>query len=133
MTAREVSQLAATLHALLPNAVITAEPWEEPTQRAVAGVLEGACLEAGVLAIDAAVIADALAGYLGHWSGRYGNLDEPVARAQATLNLAVGGRGDTVYQLLPVGQEVTPTAITTMLGWVLLVDLPEEKEATELP
>ena len=74
------------------------------------------------------VIAEALAGYLGHWAGRYGNLDDDVERAQQILALALGLHTDSMGYTMREG-DMTADAIAQMLGRVLVVDLPVEEEA----
>jgi hypothetical protein len=123
---RDIHTLAETLHALLPSTTMGLAPWEPERQYAVAAQLEAACRAAGVLEEDAVVIAEALAGYLGHWSDRYGNLDDQVDRAQQTLTLALSNMTDGTVHTMREGQEVTPQAIAQMVGWVLLIDMPDE-------
>ena len=128
MTAQDVHDLAVALHALLPLSRLTATPWEPEQQYAVADQLTAACEAVGIPEILAAVIAEALAGYLGHWGGRYGNLDDDVERAQQVLTLALGQVTDGTVYTMREG-EVTADAIAQMLGWVLVVDLPTDEEA----
>ena len=128
MTAQDVHDLAVALHALLPTTTLTAAPWEPEQQYAVADQLTAACEAVGIPEILAAVIGEALAGYLGHWAGRYGNLDDDVERAQQVLTLALGLRTDGTVYTMREG-EVTADAIAQMLGRVLVVDLPADEEA----
>ena len=81
MTPQDLADLAACLHALLPTATLALTPWEPADQYRCADQLTAACEAAGVGEPEATVIADALAGYLGHWSSRWGNLDEDIERA----------------------------------------------------
>ena len=100
MTAQDVHALAGALHALLPMTTLTAAPWDVAQQYHVADQLTAACEAAGITEILAAVIAEALAGDLGHWGGRYGNLNDDVERAQQVLTLALGQHMDgTVYTI----------------------------------
>ena len=128
MTAQDVHDLAVALHALLPMTTLTAAPWDVEQQYHVADQLTAACEAVGIPEILAAVIAWVLAGYLGHWGGRYGNLDDDVERAQQVLTLALGQVTDGTVYTMREG-EVTADAIAQMLGWVLVVDLSTEKEA----
>lgn len=127
MTAQELADLALALHVLLPSATIALTPWEPADQYRCADQLTAACAAAGVGEPEATVIADALSGYLGHWGSRWGNLDDQIERAQQALVLALGQVTDGVLQTFEPGQEVTVEAIAQMLGWVLLVDLPEDE------
>lgn len=126
MTPQDLADLAVALHALLPTATLTLVPWDAVDQYRCADQLTAACEAAGVDEPEATVIADALAGYLGHWGSRWGNLDDEIERAQQALTLALGQHTDGVVSTMREGQEVTPEAIAQMLGWVLLIDLPEE-------
>lgn len=129
MTPTDITDLAVALHALLPTTTLALAPWDPAAQYRCADQLTAACEAAGVGEPEATVIADALAGYLGHWSSRWGNFDDEIERAQQTLTLALGNRVDPPYQTMREGQEVTALAIAQMLGWVLLVDLPEDADA----
>lgn len=124
MTPTDVCALAACLHALLPSTTLSLAPWDPGIQYRCADQLTAACAAAGVGEPEATVIADALAGYLGHW----GNLDDQIEHAQQALTLALGNVIRPPMHTVVEGQEVTPEAIATMLGWVLLVDLPEDEE-----
>ena len=128
MTAQDVHDLAVALHALLPTTTLAAAPWEPEQQYAVADQLTAACEAAGVTEILATVIAEALAGYLGHWAGRYGNLDDDVERAQQILTLALGLHTDSMGYTMREG-DMTAAAIAQMLGRVLVVDLLADEEA----
>jgi hypothetical protein len=127
MTPTDLHALAAQLHALLPTTTLSLAPWEPADQYRCADQLTAACEAAGIADPEATVIADALAGYLGHWGSRWGNLDDEIEQAQQALVLALGQATDGVVQTFREGQEVTAGAIATMLGWVLLVDLPEDE------
>ena len=126
MTAQDVHDLAVALHTLLPQATLALDPWDPADQYRVSDQLTAACEAAGIEEIEATVIADALAGYLGHWGSRWGNLDDQIEQAQQALTLALGQRTDGTVYTMREGQEVTASAIAQMLGWVLVVDLPAD-------
>jgi hypothetical protein len=127
MTPTDIHALAAQLHALLPSTTLSLAPWEPADQYRCADQLTAACAAAGVACPEATIIADALAGSLGHWSSRWGNLDDEIEHAQQALVLALGNIVTPPLQTFREGQEVTAGAIATMLGWVLLVDLEEDR------
>jgi hypothetical protein len=127
MTAQDINDLAVALHALLPTTTLSLAPWEAADQYRCADQLTAACAAAGIGDPEATVIADALAGYLGHWSSRWGNLDDEIEHAQQALVLALGNVVQPPMHTVVQGQEVTPQAIATMLSWVLLVDLEEDE------
>ena len=117
--------LARVLGALLPWRTIGRlmdNPFEA---HAVAERLETTCITASVEERDAVMIADALAGYVLGWGGRYGNLDEWTGKGTAILNLASGGQGGDVVLLVPYGVTLTDEAIAELLSWALLKDLED--------
>ena len=125
MTSAELRTLARVLGTLLPRRTLGRlmdDPFEA---HAVAKKLETACITAGVEEPDAVIIADALAGYVLGWRGRYGNLDAWTGKGSAILNLACGGQGDAVVLLVPHGVELTDEAIAELLSWALLEDLED--------
>lgn len=126
MTAQDIHDLAHALHALLPSTTLALTPWDPAAQYRVADQITAACEAAGIGEPEATVIADALAGYLGHWGSRWGNLDDQIEPAQQALTLALGQATDGTVSTFQEGQEVTVEAIAQMLGWVLLVDLPDD-------
>lgn len=122
----QLQDLAVALHGLLPDPVIRlTDPGDPADQHALAERLELIALQAGVDAVQACVIGDTIASYLGGWGGRYGNLDTQVGLAIAHLNLAAGGQGDDRLQFRPEGQALTVEAIAHMLSWLLMVEHPE--------
>ena len=105
MTSTDIRTLARVLGAFLPWRSI-GRLMDDPCEaHAVAEKLETACITAGVEERDAVIITDSLAGYLLGWGGRYGNLDEWTGKGAAVLNLAMGGQGNDMVQLVPHGVE----------------------------
>jgi hypothetical protein len=134
MRPQDIYPLARQLYAEIPERL---QRWRgEATDAAerhhLADDLLMACAEASfdVGAEDhhaAVVISEALAGLLTLWSCRYDNLDAEVNDAQAALVTVLGGTVPElgVYQLT-VGTPITVTAIARLIGWVLMLDVPEE-------
>jgi hypothetical protein len=134
MRSQDIYPLAQRLYTKIPEPLQrwTGEPHEVAERHHLADDLLMACDEASfdVGAEDhhaAVVISEALAGLLTLWSCRYDHLDEEVNDAQAVLVTALGGTVPElgVYQLA-VGTPITVAAIATLIGWVLLLDVPAE-------
>lgn len=73
------------------------------------------------------IIRKALAGFVTMWGCRYTNFDDDVDRTQAALVTALRGvvHGPGVYGLA-VGTPITVAAIAHLMGWVCILDVPEE-------
>jgi hypothetical protein len=135
MSSQDIYPLARRLYAEIPERLQrwTGEPIDAAERDHLADDLLMACdaFSFDVGAEDhhaAVVISEALAGFLPLWGGRYGNLDNEVDRAQAALVTALGG---TVYELgvyqLPIGTPITVSAIAHLIGWVLVLDVEEDR------
>jgi hypothetical protein len=133
MRSEDIYPLARQLYAEIPEPLRrwSGDPTDAAERDHLADRLLMACDAFGfdVGAEDhqaAVVISEALAGFLTLWSGRYGNLDNDVDRAQAALVSALGG---TVYDWgeyhLPIGTPITVAAIAQMIGWVTILEIPE--------
>jgi hypothetical protein len=134
MKPEDIYPLARVLYAEIPDRLQrwTGESIDVAERHHLADDLLIACDEASfdVGAEDhhaAVVISEALAGWLTLWSCRYDHLDEEVNDAQAVLVTALGGTVPErdVYQLT-VGTPITVAAIAQLIGWVLMLDVPEE-------
>ena len=96
MNACDLSRLAWTQQAQLPDLCIRDTVGDPLLQNAVADRCMATCRQAGVADEDARVIGEALAGYLYGWRGRNADLEARVSHAQAALNLGAGGSGEPV-------------------------------------
>jgi hypothetical protein len=81
------------------------------------------CQQRGFDLTSAAMISEALMGYVYGWSSRGAYLVAHQPKAQAILNCAMGGHDDIMRYTLPVGARLTPYAIAEMIGWVLTVSI----------
>ena len=142
MRSHDIYPLAKRLHALIPEPLRrwTGVPGDPEARDRLANTLlmeltlvPGAPiaeedLEAFSLAV---VISEALAGFVTMWGCRYGNLDEDVDRAQAALVTALGG---TVHEpgvyTLAEGTRITVAAIAHLIGWVMILEVPEPEEGS---
>jgi hypothetical protein len=139
MTPAQLHTLAQCLYDTIPPELRTWQPTtsDPATRDALADDLLMACEDAGVsgavtgeaeTSIQAVIIAETLAGFLTGSGCRYGNLDDDVERAQATLIQAMGGTvlgSELGHYALPDGLPLTVEAIETMLSGLLMVDRPE--------
>jgi hypothetical protein len=76
---------------------------------------------------QATVISEALAGFVAMWGCHYGNLDAEVDRAQDALVHAIGGTViEPGYHALREGTPITVAAIAHLIGWVTILEVPEE-------
>src|SRR5688572_8026508 len=126
-TSADIYPLAQQMHALIP-------PWlqrwtgfpADPSDRDhLAEAFLMACDDAGLsgeatgeaeTSIQAVIIAEALAGFVTQWGCRYGNLDEEVDRAQATLVTALGGVvHEPGLDTLADGTPITAAAIAHLI------------------
>ncbi len=82
---------------------------------------------AGIAARDATVIGEALAGYLYGWGPRDQILADLIDRAQTALNEAAGGAGHARVRWLPMGHQLTVSAIAHLLAWVLALECEAEE------
>jgi hypothetical protein len=90
----EIYHLAQTVHALLPQArVAPAEPWDADVQSATSDRIAAACEAAGIDRLGSLVLGETIAGYLGGWGTRWGNLDGYVEAGLTALNHQAGGAG----------------------------------------
>jgi hypothetical protein len=119
MNTRDLSWLAWTLQAQLPDPRIRDTVGDPLMQNAVADRCMATCQQAGIADGDARVIGEALAGYLYGWCGRDAHLDESVSRAQAALNLGAGGDGELIMPQRPTGTVLPVVAIVRMVAAVL--------------
>jgi hypothetical protein len=77
------------------------------------------CQKRGLEPTVAAMISEALTGYVYGWSNRSAPLMTPISKAQAVLHLTMGGPDDAVTHTRPANTWLTPDAIAAMIGWVL--------------
>jgi hypothetical protein len=123
MTTRDLSGLACTLQAQVPDLHIRDTVGDPLLQNAIADRCMASCQQAGIDEEDARVIGEALAGYLYGWCGRDADLDARVSHAQAALNHGAGGGGEPVMPQRPTGTVLSDVAITQMMAAVLGLDL----------
>jgi hypothetical protein len=123
MKARDLSRLACTLQAQLPDLCIRDTVGDPLMQNAVADRCLATCQQAGLADADARVVGEAIAGYLYGWCGRDVHLDARVSQAQAVLNRGAGGGGEPVMPQRPTGTVLPVVAIAQMVAGVLGVDL----------
>jgi hypothetical protein len=119
MNTRDLSWLAWTLQAQLPDPRMRDTVGDPLMQNAMADRCMATCQQAGIADGDARVIGEALAGYLYGWCGRDAHLDAPVSRAQAALNLGAGGDGKRIMPQRPTGTVLPVVAIVRMVAAVL--------------
>jgi hypothetical protein len=67
----------------------------------------------------AALVSEALTGYIYGWSSRSVPLMTPIAKVQAVLHLTMGEPDHALPQTRPANAWLRPGAIAAMIGWVL--------------
>jgi hypothetical protein len=122
MTSKDIVPLTQVLYVLLPNPMITGGLGDATRQHQVSDRLIAACRMAGIEARDATVVGEALAGYLYGWGARDETVADMIDRAQAALNEAAGGAGHARVRWLPMGHQLTVSAIAHLLAWVLALE-----------
>jgi hypothetical protein len=115
MTPAQIRELAVALYAVIFESGDVMEP------KPVRDCCIRTCQQRGFDPTTAAMISEALTGYVYGWSSRGAHLVAHLPKAQAILNCAMGGHDDTVRHTLPVGARLTPYAIAELIGWVLMV------------
>lgn len=137
MTSTEIRPLAQRLYDAIPVPLRTWQglPTDPEVRDQLADTFLLICDDVGLTgevtgdaetSMQAVIISEALAGFLTQWGCRYGNLDDDVDRAQAALVTALGG---TVLEpglyTLREGVSITVAAISHLVGWVTILDVPE--------
>jgi hypothetical protein len=117
MMAEQIRDLALTLYTIIFESHDVAEP------KLVCDRCIRTCQKRGLEPIVAAMISEALTGYVYDWRRRGAPLMTPISKAQAVLHLTMGGPDDAVTQTRPANAWLTPDAIAAMIGWVLTVGL----------
>ena len=120
MTSKDLMPLAQLLYALLPHRTIAGGQGDAARQHQVSDRLIAACRMAGLEVREATVVGEAVAGYLYGWGPWEESLANQIDRAQAALNAAAGGAGDARVRWLPMGSQLTVSAIADLLSWVLV-------------
>jgi hypothetical protein len=115
MIARDLSRLAWTLQAPVPDLRIHDTVGDPLRQNAVADRGLATCQQAGRADGDAQVRGEALASDLDGWCGRDADREARGSQAQATLNLGAGGDGAHVMPPRPTGP-VLPVGAIAQLG-----------------
>jgi hypothetical protein len=115
MTPEQIRDLALTLYAIILERDDAAKP------RAVGDRCLRTCQARGLEPPVAALISEALTGYVYDGSRRGVALVTPISKAQAVLQLTMGRPDDAVLHPRPVGAQLTASAIAAMIGWVLTV------------
>jgi hypothetical protein len=119
MISQDLMPLAQLLYALLPHRTIAGGLGDAARQHRVSDRLIAACRMAGMEVREATVVGEAVAGYLYGWGLREESLADRIDRAQAALHAAAGGAGDARVRWLPMGRQLTVSAIADLLAWVL--------------
>jgi hypothetical protein len=117
MTPEQIRDLALTLYTFIFESGDGAAP------KAVRDCCIRTCQKRGLDPTVAAMISEALTGYVYGWSSRGAHLVTYVPKAQAVLHLAMGGHEGAVGHSRPVGARPTPYAIAEMIGWVLTLSV----------
>ena len=133
MTSEEIYPLAHRLYAEIPEGLRRwgSEPTDATTHTQVADNLLIACDSFGfdVGGEDhraALVISEALAGFVTGWGCRYETFDDDVHQAQAALVAALGGIvQESGFFQLAAGTLITVAAIAHLIGWVMILEVPE--------
>jgi hypothetical protein len=115
MTPEQIRDLALTLYAIIFASHEVAE-----TTRVYDRCLR-TCQKRGLATLVAALVSEALTGYLYNGSSPGAPLTMPIAKAQALLHLTMGEPNDAVPQTRPANAWLRPDAIAAMIGWVLTV------------
>lgn len=115
MSPEQIRDVALMLYAIVVDSHEVAE------SKAMCARCLRACQARGLEPTEAAMISEALTGYIYDWNSRRVPLVTPIAKAQTVLHLSMGGRDDTVIHTCPAGDRLTPSAIAAMIGWVLTV------------
>jgi hypothetical protein len=126
MRSQDIVPLARQLYAEIAERLRRwrGESAEAPTRDQLADHVLMAC-DAGGFDVGeedhhaAMVISEALGGFLTRWGGRYGDLDNDVARAQAALVTILGGAvpAPGVYQR----RLGTPISVAAIAGMIAVV------------
>jgi hypothetical protein len=115
MTPEQIRDLALTLYTFI------FESGDKIAPKAVRDRCIRTCQKRGLDPAVAALISEALTGYVYGGSSRGAHLVTCVPKAQAILHLAMGGHAGAVRYTRPVGARLAPYAIAEMIGWVLTV------------
>jgi hypothetical protein len=113
MTPEQIRDLALTLYTLIFEGHDVTEP------KLVRDRCIRTCKKRGLGPSVAAMISEALTGYVYGWSHRSAPLTTPISKAQAVLHLTMGGPDDAVTHTCPASAWLTTDAIAAMIGWVL--------------
>jgi hypothetical protein len=137
MTSQDIDPLARRLYELIltPLQRWTGEPSDPDDRDRLANnlLMELTVVPGAPIAVDdqegfaqVVIISEALAEFVCQWGCRYGNFADDVDRAQTALVTALGGRvlEPGVYQLR-VGTPLTVAAIAHLIGWVMILEVPE--------
>jgi hypothetical protein len=115
ITPEQIRDLALTLYTFI------FESGDKAPRKAMRDRCIRTCQKRGLDVAVAAMISEALTGYVYGLSSRGSHLVTCVPKAQTVLHLAMGGHNGAVRDTRPAGARLAPYAIAEMITWVLTV------------